>query len=86
MSFGASEVLSRPPPWAPNQSKPENAESGISNAVFVVVFVIVIFIVFAVVFVIIINVVKENKYNNFFANIAITFVMINRLSFCYRFI
>ena len=60
MSFGASEVLSRPPPWAQNQSKPGNAESGISNAVFVVVFVIVIFIV--VVFVIIINVVTENKY------------------------
>ena len=61
MSFGASEVLSRPPPWAPNQSKPGNAESGISNAVFVVVFVIVILLVFAVVFVIIINVVKEKN-------------------------
>ena len=50
MSFGASEVLSRPPPWAPNQSKPGNAESGISNAVFVVVFVVsVIVIVFVIV-------------------------------------
>ena len=55
-----------------------NPNLGMQNLEFQTLFSLFFFVIVIFVIVIIINVVKENKYNN---NIAITFVMINRVEF-----